>query len=121
MKQTIRPSRGFTLIEVLVAITIMSLMAVLSWRGLDGMTRAQSQTQARADEIENLELSYPKVASIRTGVALPVSKTSGSAMTAEARESATAPSAAAFRQIVFMRNSGRAGMPEYSRFRFTES
>jgi len=47
--------RGFTLIEVMVAITIMSLMAVLSWRGLDGMTRAQSQTQARADEILTLQ------------------------------------------------------------------
>ena len=47
--------RGFTLIELLVAITIMALMAVLSWRGLDGMTRAQTQTSQRADEILTLQ------------------------------------------------------------------
>lgn len=47
--------RGFTLIELLVAITIMALMAVLSWRGLDGMTRAQTQTSQRADEVLTLQ------------------------------------------------------------------
>lgn len=44
-------SQGFTLIELLVAIAVMALMAILSWRGLDGMHRAQTQTQARADEV----------------------------------------------------------------------
>lgn len=42
---------GFTLIELLVAITIMSMLALLSWRSLDGMTRAQAQTQQRADDL----------------------------------------------------------------------
>lgn len=51
MRQSPRHRRGFTLIELLVAITVMALMAILSWRGLDGMSRAQSQTQARADEV----------------------------------------------------------------------
>jgi general secretion pathway protein J len=46
---------GFTLIEVLVAITIMGLLAVLSWRGLDGMARAQAQTSQRADEVLTLQ------------------------------------------------------------------
>ena len=46
---------GFTLIELLVAITIMALMAVLSWRGLDGMTRAQTQTSQRSDEVLTLQ------------------------------------------------------------------
>lgn len=52
-----RPSRafGFTLIELLVAISILALLAVLSWRGLDGMSRAQAQTQARADELLTLQ------------------------------------------------------------------
>ena len=36
--------RGFTLIELLVALAAMAIMAGLSWRGLDGMVRAQAQT-----------------------------------------------------------------------------
>lgn len=47
--------KGFTLVELLVALMVMALLAVLSWRGLDGMTRAQSQTQQRADEVLTLQ------------------------------------------------------------------
>ena len=46
---------GFTLIEVLVAISIMAVMAVLSWRGLDGMTQTQTRLQQRADEVLTLQ------------------------------------------------------------------
>ncbi|MDO9568370.1 MAG: prepilin-type N-terminal cleavage/methylation domain-containing protein [Hydrogenophaga sp.] len=48
-------SLGFTLIELLVAITIMSMLALLSWRSLDGMTRTQTLTQQRADELLRLQ------------------------------------------------------------------
>jgi general secretion pathway protein J len=47
----VRPAFGFTLIELLVAIAILSLLALLSWRSLDGMTRTQTQTHERADEL----------------------------------------------------------------------
>lgn len=46
---------GFTLIEVLVAISVMALMALMAWRGLDGMLRAQSSLQSRSDEIRSLQ------------------------------------------------------------------
>jgi general secretion pathway protein J len=50
-----RPARaqaaGFTLIELLVAIAVMALMALLSWRGIDGMVRAQEQTRQRGDDM----------------------------------------------------------------------
>lgn len=48
-------TRGFTLVEMLVALFAMALLAMLSWRGLDGMARVQQQTQARADEVLALQ------------------------------------------------------------------
>jgi general secretion pathway protein J len=47
--------RGFTLIEVLVAISVMALMALMSWRGIDGMLRTQSALQTRGDSIRSLQ------------------------------------------------------------------
>ena len=46
---------GFTLIEVLVAISMMALMSLMAWRGLDGMLRSQSSLQSRSDEIRSLQ------------------------------------------------------------------
>ena len=50
-----RKAGGFTLVELLVALAALALLAVLSWRGLDGMSRAQAQTEARADEVLALQ------------------------------------------------------------------
>jgi general secretion pathway protein J len=47
----LKGARGFTLVELLLAIAVMSLLAILSWRGLDGMVRAQEITRQRADEM----------------------------------------------------------------------
>lgn len=46
---------GFTLVELLVALVVMALLALLSWRGLDGMTRVQSQTQSHTDGVLALQ------------------------------------------------------------------
>ena len=50
-----RRPRGFTLIELLVAVGLMALMAALSWRGLDGMTRAQAQMRLYSDDVQALQ------------------------------------------------------------------
>jgi general secretion pathway protein J len=52
-----RRLRGFTLVELLVALFALSLLAALCWRGLDGMVRAREQTQARADELLTLQIA----------------------------------------------------------------
>ncbi len=50
----LRHYAGFTLIELLVGLFIMALLAGLSWRGLDGMSRAQATSRARADQVATL-------------------------------------------------------------------
>lgn len=37
-------SRGFTLIEVLVALVVVAVLSLLAWRVIDGMSRANEQT-----------------------------------------------------------------------------
>ena len=46
---------GFTLVEVLVAVAIMALLAVMSWRGLDAMGAAQTQTQKYGDDVSAVQ------------------------------------------------------------------
>jgi general secretion pathway protein J len=41
--------RGFTLVEVLVALSIMAVVAMLTWRGIDGMSRSREISQAATD------------------------------------------------------------------------
>jgi general secretion pathway protein J len=42
---------------VMVAIFIMSLLALISWQGIDGMARAQTSNRERADQIATLQTS----------------------------------------------------------------
>ncbi|MCR6476345.1 prepilin-type N-terminal cleavage/methylation domain-containing protein [Variovorax sp. ZS18.2.2] len=46
-----RPQAGFTLVEVMIAITIMAVLSVMAWRGLDGVTRANSMLEERTEGI----------------------------------------------------------------------
>lgn len=48
-------SRGFTLVELLIALSVMAIMALLSWQGLDGMMRTQRQTEQYGQEILTLQ------------------------------------------------------------------
>jgi general secretion pathway protein J len=47
--------RGFTLVELLVALMVMALLSLMSWRGLDAMARVQTVTQARSDDVLALQ------------------------------------------------------------------
>ncbi|MBS7806178.1 prepilin-type N-terminal cleavage/methylation domain-containing protein [Variovorax sp. PCZ-1] len=48
-------AKGFTLVEVLVALVVMSLMALLSWQGIDGMAKASNQHRARSDDVAAIQ------------------------------------------------------------------
>ena len=48
-------ARGFTLVEVLVAIGVMAVLALMSWQGIDSMLRTQTALQQRADQIRTLQ------------------------------------------------------------------
>jgi general secretion pathway protein J len=48
-----RQARGLTLIELLVALALLSVLALLSWRTLDGMARTQALTQAHGERWQN--------------------------------------------------------------------
>lgn len=49
--------RGFTLIELLVAIAALALMALLSWRGMESISRAQLGLENRSDDLAALQSS----------------------------------------------------------------
>ncbi|MEO8079362.1 MAG: prepilin-type N-terminal cleavage/methylation domain-containing protein [Caldimonas sp.] len=48
-------TRGFTLIEVLVAIAIMAIMAIMAWQGVDGIVRTRDANQVRLEQTLRLE------------------------------------------------------------------
>lgn len=48
-------SGGFTLVELLVALSILAMLTLLSWRGIDGMSRIQDQLRLRSDELLTLQ------------------------------------------------------------------
>lgn len=45
---------GFTLVEVLVALLVMSVMAGLAWRGIDGLARAREATESNLETTERI-------------------------------------------------------------------
>lgn len=46
-----RTARGFTLLELLVAITVLSLVSLISWRGLESLTATRLRLEPEVDDL----------------------------------------------------------------------
>ena len=55
--------RGFTLVELLVAIAILAMVAVLGWRGLDGIVRSREALTAQMETTRGLQLAFAQLQS----------------------------------------------------------
>jgi general secretion pathway protein J len=49
-----RHRRGFTLVEVMVALLIMAVLATMAWQGVDGIVRARDVSQAQMERTTRL-------------------------------------------------------------------
>ncbi len=68
-------TQGFTLVEVLVALVVMSLMAAMAWQGVDGMIRARDASQRRLEATLRLNTALAQwqqdLASVQETPAVP--------------------------------------------------
>jgi general secretion pathway protein J len=62
MTRHLRP-RGFTLVELLVAISILAMVAVLGWRGLDGIVRARVSLTEQMETTRGMQLAFAQMQS----------------------------------------------------------
>jgi general secretion pathway protein J len=53
-----RGMRGFTLLEMLIALAIFSLLAVMSYSGLSAVLEQQFRTETEADHLAGLQKAY---------------------------------------------------------------
>lgn len=58
-----RSRRGFTLVELLVAISILGIIAVLGWRGLDSIVRARIALTSDLDQTRGMQLAFAQLQS----------------------------------------------------------
>jgi general secretion pathway protein J len=60
-----RPARqrGLTLVELLVAITVLGFVAVLGWRGLDSIVRARIALTSDLEQTRGMQLAFAQLQS----------------------------------------------------------
>jgi general secretion pathway protein J len=56
-----RRQRGLTLIELLIAITVLAVVAVLGWRGLDSIVRSRVALTAEMERTRGVQLAFAQL------------------------------------------------------------
>jgi len=51
-------ARGFTLLELLVAITVLSIVSMIAWRGLDSLVTTRERLEPEADDVRALLTTF---------------------------------------------------------------
>ncbi len=57
------PQRGLTLVELLVAISILGLVAMMGWRGLDSIVRSRSALNLQLEQTRAMQLTFAQIQS----------------------------------------------------------
>jgi general secretion pathway protein J len=52
------PLRGFTLVEVLVAMFVMAIVAMMAWQGVDGIVRTRDASQGKLEQLLRLNTVF---------------------------------------------------------------
>lgn len=96
-KQT--KARGFTLIEMMVALVIMALIGLMAWRGLDGLVRGKERLESHAEQQRDLQ--YALTLLDRDCLSMVIDDQVGQ------------PVALGSRSVWWLRNTTNGGMPAW--------
>ena len=64
-------TRGFTLLELLVAITVLSIVSMIAWRGLDSLVQTRERLEPEVDEVRSLLTAFGQMERDLTQVTNP--------------------------------------------------
>jgi general secretion pathway protein J len=69
-----RPTRGFTLIEVLIAMAVFGLMATMAYSGLNNSLNIGRETEERSEQLHRLQLALALIQRDLTQIAVQQSR-----------------------------------------------
>jgi general secretion pathway protein J len=112
-----RRIRGLTLIELLVALTVLALLSVMGWRGVDGLLRTRETVQAHTATLLGWQTAFAQwqadweawaAAAVDFGDEMPRWSASGQTVRLLRRSMADAPDGAGWQVVAWAATDGGA-------------